>query len=245
MTRTTRYLAGLFAVLLVCTPASEASYSCATTQYLSRAHNAAYNVNNFTVGAWVNADTLGASYRAILTKSDTGSHWTFYLTYASDGTVMKLSTFIGGVQKSAYGITVPVTGTWYFVAGTYDGANVKVYNGTSPTQLTNYDGILAATGTLDTNSAAIGMGDNNVTTNWWLGKIYAPFVYGSALTLNQLKDEMVHPGANASHIALWPLAISETNPHDESTNALVLTNNSCTYSDTRPPIPALMMRTRE
>jgi hypothetical protein len=119
-----------------------------------------------TVDAWINPAALGQYYPGILSKGDVGP--TFKESYAlflgpsgNVGFLVNKDGTAAGRGAPVFGSTTIPLGTWTFVAGTYDGANLRVYvNG-------NLDGTLAHTGGINvtTDPVLIGKSQRTVDIN--------------------------------------------------------------------------------
>ena len=90
--------------------------------------------SSFTIECWLNRGTLGEAdkYRWILTKQsivDPRDGWAAYVAPDSTGTPQRIvfSRFAGGTEHMAVSTTATVAGTWYHLAATYDGSNMRIY----------------------------------------------------------------------------------------------------------------------
>ncbi len=111
-----------------------------------------------TVEAIIKADTLGAAYRAIITR-DNGSLQNYTFMVNNDER-LRFRIYDTGTPYNAYESAVLVTDTYYHVAGTYDGTTLNVYkNGTVG------DTPVAHAGSIDNDnvSQAIGL---RASDNW-------------------------------------------------------------------------------
>ena len=138
-----------------------------TSNYLSRADDAALDPSNITVQAWVNLSTISFD-QGIVTKWWDGtqrswglsfepSAWGFYFDCANSG-----SNTDHIARNTITGLS---TGVWYHVVGTYDGTTVKLYT----------NGVLGATtaglsGGLSGNAVQMAIGvDGRATPSQALG----------------------------------------------------------------------------
>ena len=116
-----------------------ADFEATNTEWLSSADNASLSTGDidFTVAAWVKAETLAGSARRIVTKmTDTSvreyslhynaatARFTFYVANAA-------GALVGTVSADTLG--APSTGTWYFIVAWHDSVNntvsIQVNNG--------------------------------------------------------------------------------------------------------------------
>ena len=136
-----------------------------TSDYATVAHNAALNLNQFSVGAYVKTTAAG-TYKSIIAKDATGANQNFVLDInASNKALVSFQTNPPGVAPQAIGTTTITDGTWHYIMGTYDGANLKVYvdavlesnvavaatplTGTNPLYIGSLNGTLKFNGSLD------------------------------------------------------------------------------------------------
>jgi hypothetical protein len=85
--------------------------------------------DSLTLEFWVNFAALG-QFKRIVSKAfiTPGAPWTEY-DFETDGTGTKLafSVALGGSLISVLSTTKPAVGSWYHVAGTYDGSGLRIY----------------------------------------------------------------------------------------------------------------------
>lgn len=94
---------------------------------------------NFTLGAWIKLTSNLADNRQIIIRDLYGTNYAQYIIYGSNGNKMNAYACSDNVGTSANAVSSSsiALNTWYFVAGTRDGANVKIYingklEGTAP-----------------------------------------------------------------------------------------------------------------
>jgi hypothetical protein len=102
-----------------------------SSQHFVVAHDAALNVNHFTLSAWVKSDSWAGSKRIM--QKGTGTNPPEYGMREDSGD--RLAVNIEGSHYAAPDNSVPALGTWGLLHGTFDGSNVRVYR----------DGVLLAT----------------------------------------------------------------------------------------------------
>lgn len=112
---------------------------------------------DFTLLAWIKPESVGSS-RAVMGKYSTSGNQRSYILWHSSDNIMRLNVSSNGTSfNAAVGATALSAGTWYFVAGTYDGANLRVF----------LDGSVDSSGN---NPKAYSAGINDGTANFRLGR---------------------------------------------------------------------------
>ncbi|MGH7176325.1 MAG: LamG domain-containing protein [Tepidisphaeraceae bacterium] len=135
---------------------------------------------NFTLSAWVRAGDYSAG-RVIISKVESGTPYNFVLQSDVTTGFLLLWFSVAGVSKTATGTTaIPTTGSLAHVAGSYDGATMKVYfNG-------KLEGSTAETGTPETTTNPIRIG-RWVTDNFaWNGLIAHVAMFNRALPAGEV-----------------------------------------------------------
>ncbi len=98
-----------------------------TTDYVSVPNNAALNLSQFSVGAYVKTAAAG-TYKSIIDKDATGTNQNYVLDInASNKALVSFQRNPPGVAPQAIGTTTITDGNWHYLMGTYDGANLKLY----------------------------------------------------------------------------------------------------------------------
>jgi len=126
-----------------------------TNEYATRAHNVAFNATQFTVLAWIKADSLpSADWTTIMQKSSTQFDYDGWGMRITPSGAVGMTVHQGGVDKTTYssGGRVKVGGT-YFIAWVVSSTGLRVY----------IDGVQRAnnatySGNADTNSGGIVIG---------------------------------------------------------------------------------------
>lgn len=121
-----------------------------------------------TISAWINTDTVAAGIDTILTKGS---------AYEIDrsGANIRLTTYSSTTARTTTSSGTISADVWHHVAGTYDGANHKIY----------IDGVLdemeAQTGSIDSTANNLVIGQAGGDTQVWDGTIDDVRVYPAAL----------------------------------------------------------------
>ncbi len=114
---------------------------------------------NLSVGtweAWVKLNTLSHHNRIIFKEgADQLGKYELYALDSNNGNAFKADVVVGLQRYTATASGVSATsGTWYHLAATFDGTNLKIYvNGT-------LRGTTAVAGTIDANTGPLGIGGN-------------------------------------------------------------------------------------
>lgn len=109
---------------------------------------------SLSVSAWVNFTTDTTEKKVVGKWSDTPNNYCWLLTLYDTGgpAAFFVQPATGGMIGADTGSTALSPGTWYHLAGTYDGATVRMYlNGTQT-------GAVPLTGAINTGSAPIRIG---------------------------------------------------------------------------------------
>ncbi len=174
-------------------------------------------VSGFTLEAWVSPST-SSGWRTIAMKELDA----IYYLYASNGTGPGAGMNIGGYHE-VFGTSSLATNTWSYVAGTWDGATLRVYvNGTQVASK-------AVAGVLTTTTNPLRIGGNSRWGEYFSGKIDEVRVYNRALSASEIQNDMNTPIGPAA-----PPATSTATP--TRTNTPTSTSTS-TPANTAAPTP--------
>lgn len=182
----------------------------------------------FTVEGYVRFDILTGN-RGIITKNgSTAQDWTLYLD-SSGRLAFWVKNNVGSAQMALYtgGLA---TGTWYHVAGVFNGSVVRVFvngvvGGTAP----------ALTGTVTTSAQAVEMGRNS-EVEWLDGNIgWARISNTARYTANFTPSEML-PKKDANVLAQWNFTEGRDTTLDNITGTATYdgTINGATWSTATP-----------
>ena len=154
-----------------------------STDYVTVANNAALNLNQFSVGAYVKTTDASGSYKNIVWKDVDGSNanYALYITNTNKAQFTFQRNPISGIAPNATGTTTITDGNWHYLAGTYDGANLKIY----------VDGVLEATtatsSTPMTGSNPLYLG-TSAGPNKYNGSMDEVSIWNTALTSTQIAN---------------------------------------------------------
>jgi glucose/arabinose dehydrogenase/PKD repeat protein len=141
--------------------------------------------NGMTLAAWVNPTELAGGWRTVAFKEGSPLAYTLY---ADDGAGLPISEIsTGGVFRNARGTATLALNTWSHLAGTYDGAALKLYvNGTLVRTL-------AVTGDMPVTTGVLRLGGNNLWDEWYQGLLDEVRVYNRALSQAEIQAAMATP----------------------------------------------------
>lgn len=181
-----------------------------------------------TLEAWV-FPTAAGGVRDILIKEGAGVD--IYNLYARNGQgAPEANVYVGGSNRWAAGPVLPLS-SWSHVAGTYDGATVRLYiNGVQAAST-------AVTGPIGTSNGVLRIGGNSLWGEYFQGRIDEIRVYNRALSAAEIQIDMNTP-VGALPIDTTPPVLSGGQPTGTlaagTTQALlgVATNEpaTCRYS---------------
>jgi predicted outer membrane repeat protein len=137
----------------------------------------AVNPTTFTYEAWINPSVLGKDQAVVSTlTSNVGAE----LHINSDNKLW-LTLWTGSAWKDISSTTTLSTGTWYHIAGTYDGTTAIVYLNGSP---------VSATTTYSAGTTALNIGRRSNASLPFSGKIDNVAVWGRALSATEIQNTM-------------------------------------------------------
>ncbi len=127
-----------------------------SSDYVSVPSNATLNVaSQVTVEAWVRPASISSEMGIAGTWDDVSGSNRSYLLWLLNGVPSFYVSHAGGDSTAVNATTTLQVGTWYFLAATYDGANLKIYvNGV-------LQGTTTATGAIHTNAKPFYIGLQN------------------------------------------------------------------------------------
>ena len=137
-----------------------------------------------TLEAWV-FPTTNNGIRDIMIKE--GSNVDIYNLYARNWRGRPESNaFVGGVNRTAEG-AVLAANVWTHVAGTYDGATLRLYiNGVQAASV-------AISGSIATSNGPLRIGGNSLWGEFFQGRIDEVRVYSRTLTQTEIQNDMNTP----------------------------------------------------
>lgn len=146
--------------------------------YINLGNNPMFDITEqITLTAWVNTNDSGdGQHNPYISKGDTA-----YAIKHASGNTIQFFIYDEDWYSANYSVNDSFNGDWHFVAGTYDGAEVKLY----------VDGSLAGTvaheGTIGVQTFNVAIGTNTEAEGrFYWGLIDEARIYNRALTINEI-----------------------------------------------------------
>jgi hypothetical protein len=165
-----------------------------TDDYIDVAHSGSLDIaNEITIAGWVNPDDVTNPVRLVAKRSqaDVGG----YVLESSTSVINPGDSFvmwldIGGTWEEVPSTTEAVQASWFHVAGTYDGTQMKIY----------VNGILEnnvdQAGAIDSINAPLAIGaidaEAPLAPNFFDGAIDEPVVFDRALSKSEVQSIMLN-----------------------------------------------------
>jgi hypothetical protein len=138
-----------------------------------------------TLEAWMYPTSVGTSWRDVIYKGDD----IYFLLGASPNASRPEA---GGTFAEVYGTGALTANTWTHLAGTYDGATLRLYvNGVQVA-------ILAWTGTIATSANPLQIGGDSIYGQYFQGQIDEVRIYNRALSASEVLADMATPVVTGS-----------------------------------------------
>lgn len=150
--------------------------------YLGIANSASLNPEHISLAAWVkwNIDPeSGANWASIINKN-VDSQYRLHHNRLNTAFEFAIRTANGG--RWVVSETIPQEGVWYFLVGTYDGSELKIYvNG-------NLEGIASHSGSINTSNVWLAIGRRTSNDRYFEGDIDKVQIYNRALSEAEVID---------------------------------------------------------
>jgi chitodextrinase len=177
-----------------------------------------------TVEAWVKPTALGTAWKTVLFKhrNSNATNMTYVLYGNRNTSVPNTEVTVGTSSvKAANGTSQLPLNVWSHLAGTYDGAAVRLYvNG-------NQVGTLATTGNILVSNGDVWIGGNNIWGEWFAGAIDEVRIYNRALSQADIQIDMNRAAAPDSD----PPGIVSNTPADGATGVPVSSTITATFDE--------------
>lgn len=190
--------------------------------------NALVTINNaaslqltsgMTLEGWVYPTTIGNKWRDVIYKGDNN----YYLEGSSNNS--RRPALGGTFGTPIYGTAALTANTWTHLAGTYDGATMRLYvNGVQVASRTQ-------TGAIATSTNPLQIGGDSIYGQYFAGRIDEVRVYNRALSPAEIQGDMNTPLTAASdnfNRTNGGLGLNWTKPLPASEQTLVIVNNEVT-----------------
>ena len=144
--------------------------------------SATFNVANITVSCWMKTSDVTGADRNMIDRDDAGANRVFQFRKSS---TQKLNfiPFVSGANSITGGTTIN-TGAWFYVAGTYDGSNVRIYvNGVSDATA------VAVAGSMPSRTLGLKIGAFFGGSQFFIGQIDEARIASSARAADWLLTE--------------------------------------------------------
>ena len=136
-----------------------------------------------TLEGWFLPTALGNDWRTGIFKEQAGNYaWGLYPHTGTNKS--SVNGIIGGVDRDLRSSSAIPLNAWSHVAGTYDGATLRLFvNGTLAASQ-------AVSGNLTTSTGAMRIGGNSIWPEWFTGLIDEIRVYNRALSATEIQTDM-------------------------------------------------------
>jgi len=186
-----------------------------------------------TLSAWIRLESAASEGKIIAKWADAGARFQYLLSTTDNaGDKCQFAVYDGGI-KVVVGTTTLGTGTWFHVAGVYDGSNIRVYcQGVD-------EGSTAATGNMPNTTAPvrIGAGSGGLgTEDPFDGLIGHCAIWDVGLSANEVQSlaSGVSPLRIRGDNRLFYAPLNGQSPELDVVGGLSLTVNGAT-KDEEPP----------
>jgi len=197
---------------------------------------AALNItgDEVTLSVWIRAESFTSEMKILAKWSDAGGAFSYLLSADGVGNNKVLFAVHTGSQTLTIGTTSMGTGTWFHLAGTYDGATIRAY----------LDGIeensAAKTGNITSNTAPvrIGVGSGATDEQPFDGDIGHCAIWDAPLTAGEIKSLAtgINPLKIRAENLLFYAPVNGQDPEYDVVGGLDLTVVGATKTE-EPPIP--------
>jgi hypothetical protein len=205
------------------------------SSYLQIPNSVSLNPTELTLATWIKWDidpSQGSKWSTIINKNIDNQ---YRLQHSSDNHLFEFAISTNRSNRWVQSITSPVKDTWYFLVGTYDGNELKLYvNG-------KLESSLFHNGTLLSSNADLYIGKrNNADGRNFNGSVDEVMVFNRSLSSNEIRTHYIKGMNNflpderifniSDDIELWQngnvLTASDSVEINETTGYLFLNNNA-------------------
>ncbi|MFA5432209.1 MAG: LamG-like jellyroll fold domain-containing protein [Candidatus Paceibacterota bacterium] len=138
--------------------------------------------DTLTMSAWIRSDVIPSSAWQCVFGKRTASWYGYMLTLQTNG---KVGAYVAnGSEYQVYSDSSIIPNTWYYIVGTYNGNNLKLYiNGISQLDIK----VASLNGSSNTNDMTIGV--DPAGGNQFDGLIDEVRLYNAAIPTSQIKEQ--------------------------------------------------------
>jgi len=155
-----------------------------TNAYINVPNSSSLQVTSaMTLEAWVNPSLVNGAWRDVIYKGNDN----YYLEADSTGIKPVAGGTFGGSNGNAIGTGALTVNTWAHLAGTYDGATLRLYvNGVQVSSV-------AKTGAITASTNALQIGGDSIYGQYFPGTIDEIRIYNRALSATEIQSDMNTP----------------------------------------------------
>jgi hypothetical protein len=162
----------------------KSAFECSGSTYMTVPDQAALDITTaITIEAWIKTST--SQHNTYLVRKGSG---VYQVEIEND--VIKFQIYVDGANSPIFSTTTLNDGKWHHITATWDGTTQKIYT----------DGKLenstALSGTLGTDSGALGIGAINSGVNAFTGQIAMVRVFDDARNQSEIRADMFNPFAD-------------------------------------------------
>jgi len=206
-----------------------------SNDYLDAGNPSALNLtgDEVTLSAWIKLESTSTEGKILAKWSDAGGAFQYLLS--TDGGDMCQFAIFNSATRIATGTTVLTTGTWFHMAGVYDGSEIRCYlNGVE-------EGSTATSGNMSSTSAPVRIGagsGGSGTESPFDGDIGHVAIWDRPLSESEI--ESLASGISplrldqSNLLSYWPL--NGHSPETDVVGSFNMTVNGSINSE-EPPIP--------
>jgi hypothetical protein len=161
-----------------------------------------------TVEAWVQPTTPAPDVQVMIFKEGTSNNQSYALGLDKNGSGNLRAGIYIMIGANEYGVNSSSTlslNTWSHVAGTFDGASLRLYvNG-------SLEGSTSVSGSINQTDSYLTIGGNDLEPEWFAGLIDEVRIYNRALSQGEIQADMNSPIGATSSLPSVPIPSSPAN----------------------------------
>lgn len=141
--------------------------------------------NGMTLEAWVNPSATMSGWQSVITKEQPGGFGAVYYLAANSDLNQPEVAIYNTSWKKLYGGSAPGVNQWTHLAGTYDGATLRLYANGSLVSSQAQSG-----GGIQVTNGVLRIGGNNYWGEFFRGRIDEIRIYNRVLSANEIQTDM-------------------------------------------------------